>query len=364
MCAYNRSSERKAAKPISLTGHLSGIFAYPSVPRRSTLILMSGDAYAAVFPEPERSVLHELLDVVGIRHSAKLPGEAGTGDWSQVKCLVTGWGAPALDAQWLRRLPQLEVVFHTGGTIKALATRSLWRKGVRVTTAAQANAQPVAEYACAQIILALKRVWPRALAWRESRRYEHQDPLAPGARHQTVGLISLSRTGRLVRELLRSYELQVLAYDPTVSPGEAKALGVRLVPLDRLFAEAQVVSCHLPLLPQTAGMLRSRHFAVMPPGATFINTSRAGVVKAPDLLKVFRRRSDLWAILDVTEPEPPLASSLLLGLPNVILTPHLAGSQGEECRRLGRMIIGEIRRYLQNQPLEHEVQLRDLTHIA
>lgn len=364
MYASNKSSRRKRLQPETSSLSLAGDFTFPSVPRRSALILMSEDAYAAVLPEPERSVIHELLDVVGVRHSASPPDEAAMADWSRAQCLVTGWGTPVLNAAWLRRLPQLEVVFHAAGTVKALATEALWRRGIRVTTAAQANAQPVAEYTCAQIILALKRVWPRALAWREYRRYEHQDPLAPGAQNGTIGLISLSRTGRLVRELLRSYELQVLAYDPTVSPEEAAALGVRLVSLDRIFAESQVVSCHLPLLPQTTDLLRSRHFSVMPPGATFINTSRAGVLRAPDLLGVLKRRPDLWAILDVTSPEPPLPTARLLGLPNVILTPHLAGSQGEECRRLGRLIIGEIRRYLQNQPLEHEVKRQHLARIA
>jgi len=257
------------------------------MPKPKTVIFMSEAAYAAVLPEPERSALRELLDVVGILH----PDDSSTigehPEWSEVEFLASGWGAPALTAQLLARLPALVAVFHTAGSVKSLATEAMWRRGIRVTSAAQANARPVAEYTCAQIVLALKRVWPRALAWRQEQRYLAQDPLAPGALNSTIGLLALSRTGRLVRELLRSYDLRVLVYDPTVTTEEAVTLGVELAPLDRIFSEAHVVSCHLPLLAATTGLLRARHFTAMRPGATFINTARAGVLHEPELLGIF-----------------------------------------------------------------------------
>lgn len=332
--------------------------------RPKTIICMSEAAYAAVLPEPERSAIHQLLDVVGILH----PGDASTigerPEWTEVQFLVSGWGAPGLTSQILARLPALAAVFHTGGTVKSITTEAMWSRGIRVTSAAQANARPVAEYTVAQIVLALKRVWPRALAWRQERRYLTDDPLAPGALNSTIGLLALSRTGRVVRELLRSYDLRVLVYDPTVTAEEAVILGVELAPLERIFSEAHVVSCHLPLLAGTTGLLRGGHFAAMRPGATFINTARAGVLHETELLGVLRARPDLWAILDVTEPEPPDPRALLLNLPNVILTPHLAGSQGEESRRLGRTIIDEIQRHLQGQSLRCEVKRQHLAEIA
>lgn len=334
------------------------------MPKPKAVIIMSAAAYAAVLPEPERSAIHQLLDVVGILH----PDEPGTiaehPEWSEVEFLVSGWGTPALTSQWLARLPALVAVFHTAGTVKCIATEAMWRRGIRVTNAAQANARPVAEYTCAQIVLALKRVWPRALAWREERRYLPRDSFAPGALNSTIGLLALSRIGRLVRELLRSYDLRVLAYDPTVTAEEAVTLGIELAPLDRLFSEAQVVSCHLPLLPATTRLLRARHFAAMRSGATFINTARAGVLHETELLGVLRARPDLWAILDVTAPEPPDPRAPLLNLPNVILTPHLAGSQGEEPRRLGQTIINEIQRHLRGQSLHCEVKRQHLAVIA
>ncbi len=329
-----------------------------------TVIIMSKAAYTAVLPEPERSAIHELLDVVDILH----PGDPGTlgehPEWTDVEFIVSGWGAPVLTSELLAGLPTLVAIFHAAGTVKSIATGAIWRRGIRMTSAAQANARPVAEYTCAQIILALKRVWPRAMAWRQERRYLADDPHAPGALNSTIGLLALSRTGRLVRELLRSYDLRVMVYDPTVSAEEAVTLGVELAPLERIFAEAHVVSCHLPLLAATTGMLRARHFAAMRCGATFINTARARVLRETELLGVLKERPDLWAILDVTAPEPPDPDSPLLNLSNVILTPHLAGSQGEECRRLGRAIIDEIKRHMGGQPLHGEVTQKHLAVIA
>lgn len=332
--------------------------------RPKTIIWMSETAYAAVLPEPERSTIHHLLDVVGVVHPGDPDALGEHPKWTEVEFLVSGWGAPALTSPLLARLPALVAVFHTGGTVKSIATEAMWTRGIRVTSAAQANARPVAEYTVAQIVLALKRVWPRALAWRQERLYLTHDSLAPGALNSTIGLLALSRTGRLVRELLRSYDLRVLVYDPTVTAEEAVTLGVELAPLDRIFAEAHVVSCHLPLLPITTGLLRTRHFAAMRPGATFINTARAGVLHESELLGVLKARTDLWAILDVTEPEPPHPKALLLNLPNVILTPHLAGSQGEESRRLGRTIIAEIQRHLRGESLRCEVKREHLAVIA
>jgi phosphoglycerate dehydrogenase-like enzyme len=116
-----------------------------------------------------------------------------------------------------------------------------------------------------------------------------------------------------------------------------------------------VVSCHTPLLAETDGMLRGSHFSLMRPGAVFLNTARGGVVNEPELIEVLRRRPDVFAVLDVTDPEPPVKGSPLLSLPNVVVTPHIAGSLGAECRRMARMMIAETERYRRGEPLQGEV---------
>jgi len=157
--------------------------------------------------------------------------------------------------------------------------------------------------------------------------------------------------GRRVCELLRPHDVQVIAYDPYCSAEDAAGLGVRLCGLEEVFERADVVSLHTPWLKETEGMITGAHFAKMKQGASFINTSRGAVVREEEMIEVLKRRPDLFAVLDVTYPEPPAEGSGLFSLPNVVVTPHMAGSIGPECRRMGRYIVEELQRYCAGQPL-------------
>jgi phosphoglycerate dehydrogenase-like enzyme len=118
----------------------------------------------------------------------------------------------------------------------------------------------------------------------------------------------------------------VLVHDPFLSSQDSRDLDVELVSLEALFERSHVVSIHTPLLEETKGLIRGSHVASMLPGATLINTSRGAVLDEAQLVNVLLARPDIQAILDVTDPEPPIKESLLFDLPNVILTPHIAGS--------------------------------------
>jgi phosphoglycerate dehydrogenase-like enzyme len=118
---------------------------------------------------------------------------------------------------------------------------------------------------------------------------------------------------------------------------------------------ADVVSCHAPLSKLTEKMLGREHFESMKPGATFINTARGAVVNEEEMIGVLQKRPDLFAVLDVTHPLPPAQGSLLYTLDNVMLTPHIAGSLGHECRRMGKLMVMELDRYLAGKPLQFEI---------
>jgi phosphoglycerate dehydrogenase-like enzyme len=161
--------------------------------------------------------------------------------------------------------------------------------------------------------------------------------------------------GRLVCERLRAFDLRLLAYDPHVSAADAAELGTELCSLEDLFERSDVVSCHAPLVEGTRGLVTGAHLAAMKPGATFVNTARGAVVRESELVDVMSARPDLEAVLDVTDPEPPAPGSPLFTLPNVLLTPHIAGSLGRERRRLGRAMVEELRNYVNGRPLRWEV---------
>ncbi len=314
---------------------------------------MDSRAYELTYGEPHCREIEKLVHVI---HPPLTPAEAleKPALLREVEIIFTGWGAPRLNAAFLEATPELQAVFYGAGSIRRLITAAFWTRGIRITSAYAANAIPVSEFTVAAVLFALKRVWHFARTIREDRSFpDHHD--VPGAYHTTVGLVSLGMIGRLVRQRLQPFDLKVLAYDPFLETSAAEELGVEQVDLDALFADSQVVSLHTPLLDSTRDLIRGEHLAAMPPNATFINTSRGAVVHQEEMLEVLRRRPDLQAVLDVTHPEPPPADSPLYTLPNVLLTPHVAGSSGPECRRLGAYMIDELRRYLDGEPLQWEI---------
>jgi phosphoglycerate dehydrogenase-like enzyme len=275
-------------------------------------------------------------------------------DLAETEVMFSGWGAPRMDAEILAAMPRLKAIFYGGGSVRYFATEALWQRGVRLTTAAALNAVPVAEYTVSAVLLGLKRFWHYARVTREERTFRLHRPL-PGAYHANVGLVSYGVIGRLVRQHLRAHEVNVLVYDPFLTAAEAAVEGVGKVTLEELFERSDVVSLHTPLLPETVGLIGAGHFARMKECALFINTARGEIVDEAGLIATLRQRPDLQALIDVTSPEPPPPESPLYALPNVILTPHLAGSLGPECLRMGHAMVDEFERYLAGQSLQWEL---------
>jgi phosphoglycerate dehydrogenase-like enzyme len=270
---------------------------------------------------------------------------------AQMDILISGWGCPVLDDEFLGLAPNLAAIFYGAGTMAHLLTESFAKRRITVTTANRINAIPVSEFTLAHILLGMKRAWQQALETKRRRAFFLPQLPVAGAFQSTVGLISLSTIGRLVLERLESFDLRVIAYDPTIREGDARPPGVEMVSLETLFAFSDVVSLHAPEIPETVGMITGSLLSSMKSGATFINTARGSIVREQEMIDVLRSRPDLTAILDVTDPEPPLPGNALFELPNVVLTPHIAGSLDGECGRMGHWVADELERHLAGQPL-------------
>lgn len=310
--------------------------------------------------------LAELKRLAHFAHPVTSPANVLTNraEFAAVEAIFATWGMPVLDAEMLRRFPHLRIVFYAAGTIKSFITPDSWQRGVRVTTAALANAKPVTEFTVAAIVFSLKRVWERMRSLREKDLYRRHCPPIPGCFGTTVGLLALGKIGRCVAAQLRQMDVRVIAYDPYVQPAVAAELGVRLCSIEEVFTTADVVSCHLPLHAGTTCLIDAALLRSMKPDSTFINTARGAVVNESDLVAVLGERPDLYAVLDTIAEEPPRAGNPLLRLPNAIVTPHLAGSMCHECRRMGLMMIDELRRYLAGEPLLGEVLEHEIDHLA
>ena len=280
---------------------------------------------------------------------------------ADTEVLVSSWGCPPLSEDVLAAAPRLRAVFHAAGSVKHHITDACWERGLLVTSAAMANALPVAEYTVAAVLFANKRLLRISADYRERRgpfdwETEYQDI---GNHHRTVGIVGASRIGRRVIELLRLFDLRLLLHDPYVSEDEAAALGVRPVSLEELCARSDVVSVHAPQLPETRHMISRAMLALMGDGTTLVNTSRGSLVDQDALVdELVSGRLD--AVLDVTEPDVLPADSPLYDLPNVLLTPHAAGSLGNELHRMAAAAVDELARYAEGRPLAHPVHRQDI----
>ncbi len=283
----------------------------------------------------------------------------------RAEVLLTGWGVPTLDAAALAALPRLRAVVHGAGSVKHFVTPAVFDRGIAVSSAAAANAVPVAEFTFAAIVLAAKRVTRFVHAYREDRTIGAWDlPLSPlGACGVTIGVVGASRIGRRVIDLAGRLDARILLSDPTLTTAEAATLGADLVDLDTALASSQIVTLHAPSVPATRHLLDRRRLGLLPDGATLINTARGALVDTDALTdELVSGRID--AVLDVTDPEPLPPDSPLFALPNVLLTPHIAGALGNEIVRLGELAVSEIERLAAGEPLAHPVHPADWDTIA
>jgi phosphoglycerate dehydrogenase-like enzyme len=184
-----------------------------------------------------------------------------------------------------------------------------------------------------------------------------------GNYRRAIGIVGASRIGRKVINLLKGLDCNVLLYDPFVTRDDPIAAGVELVELDVLMARSDVVSLHAPSLPSTRGMIGAKQLKLMRDGATFINTARGALVDEAALIAELQT-GRISAVIDVTDPEIPPPDSPLFELPNVLLTPHMAGAVGSERARLGRLVANEIERFIAGEPLQFAVEARLLERLA
>lgn len=284
---------------------------------------------------------------------------------AEAEVLLTGWGCPVLDEEALAAAPRLQAVIHTAGSVRGHVTPACFERGIAVSSAAAANAKPVVEYTLAMILLEGKRVLPRAAAYRRERRMPTLREIDPalGNNGLTVGILSASLIGRGVMDLLRHHDVEVLLADPYVDSSIAEHYGAQLVDNAELFARSDVLSIHTPLLPTTRGLVSRQLLDSMKPGAVLINTARGAVVDQQALTEA-ALAGRLRAVLDVTDPEVLPPEDPLWECENVLITPHLAGSQGNELARLRDLALDELRRWIAGEPLRHPVRHESLELIA
>jgi phosphoglycerate dehydrogenase-like enzyme len=327
---------------------------------------MAADKTRHVFDDEALSRLARSCEIVRTAPLEEFSSAEARAVLGEIDILITGWGCPMVTGEVVKAAPKLKLIAHAAGTVKFTLDHAVYDAGIRVTHAADANAVPVAEYTLASIIFANKRVFElrdryRADPGRRSSYALMDEPI--GNYHRTVGLVGASRIGRKVARMLRGFDFTVLLSDPFVQKGDPVLDGAELVDLDTLMARSDVVSIHAPSLPATRAMIGAKQFGLMKDGAAFINTARGALIDEAALIAELQS-GRIHAVIDVTDPEIPERGSPLYDLPNVFLTPHVAGAVGTERLRLGQMAIEEVERFVAGEPMEFEIEPALLERLA
>lgn len=278
---------------------------------------------------------------------------------------ATSWGAPQLTAEFLDAAPRLRLIVHAAGSVKPIVSDAVWARGIQVTSGAYAIAVTVAEHTLGLMLSAMKRsYWLNDIAHRGGWRDEAECSKIVELYGVTIGIVGAGHVGRHVIKLLRNFEVEILLYDPFVTADEARGLGaVKVDQIDELMQRSHVVSLHAPNLPETHHLVNVRNLPLLRDGALLINTARGALIDEAALLAE-AKTGRIMVCLDVTDPEPPAVDHPLRRLPNVVFTPHVAGTVTNGLGRLGALACTELERFFAGQPLLHPVRQQDLARLA
>ena len=332
--------------------------------RLKVSVLLGKTVRKQVFPNG----LAELKSFAEVRqtNAARLTPESAKRLIRGADAAISGWGTPTLTKQILDEAPDLRMVAHSAGTVKWLTgDPEFWRRRIIVTTCAPYIGISVAEYSLGLVITGLAQVMRLSrLApqfWGIDDRMLAAVP-SRGLLGQTIGVVSAGFVGRHMIALLRDLDAEILLYDPYVSAGQARRLGAKKCSLAKMARTCDAVTLHAPKIPETYHMIGESFLANMRPHAVLVNTARGAVLDEKALAKVFRKRKDLFAFLDVTDPEPPAKTSPLRRMDNVALTPHVAGYGSHS--RLGAGAVVEVRRFAEGLKPLHRVTEKMLSRMA
>lgn len=238
--------------------------------------------------------------------------------------IITSWSSPNISPEIVTGLPRLRMLAHAAGSVRGIFDKSAWDDGVTVLTGAGTIGRFVGEMTLTMALCGLRRI----VQHNESTGRGRWHPAE--ARCQTlfdarVGLAGFGFAARHAARLFRGFTADIFAYDPYVSGEEMRESGVHAASLEQIFSSSRVLSLHLPNLPSTRHMITPQLLNSMPEGAVLVNTARGAVVDHELLAEFLRNRTDIVALLDVTDPEPLPEGHELRRLPNVVLTPHISG---------------------------------------
>lgn len=315
--------------------------------------------------------------VAAIRKLVELPDSIITeknfreyaGFLKDVEVIFCTWNMVEFSKEEIEQyFPKLKLVLYAAASVQYFA-RPFLELGIKVLTCHRIMARPVAEFTVSSIVFGNKG------SFLTMRRYASEGYAAgknlisqvyPGIYRTKVGILGAGAIGSLVIQMLQNYSVDLMVYDPFLSPERQQALGLeRTYSLEEIFENCQTISNHIANNPQTVGLLNYHLFSRMKDNACFINTGRGAQVVEADLIRALKEKPLRTAILDVTDPEPVPPDSEFFQMENVFLFPHIAGTSQQEVLMFSNFMIEQLVHFQQQEPFDHcEVTLAMLKTMA
>lgn len=313
----------------------------------------------------DRRLIDALMDVTWWQGAQPPSAGEARAALSHAQSAVVSWGAPRMTDDVLAAAPHLTRLHYAAGSVKPIVDEAIWTRGIRLTSASAALAENVAEYTLGLIILGLYNFWALTDAVSQGQWVHRAGSLGePRALiNTTIGILGAGQAGRRVMRLLQNFPCRVLLYDPFVSADVAQLLGATKATLEELLAQSDVVSVHIPNLPETQHLLNAGTLTLMRDDAVLINTARGAIIDESALIDELQK-GRFFALLDVTNPEPPAPDHPFRHLPNVRLAPHIAGGVNNGRQQIGRLILEQLQRDITGQEPLYEVTQDMLATIA
>lgn len=265
-----------------------------------------------------------------------------------------------VNASLLEKAERLRVIGRAGVGVDNIDLEAATRKGVAVMNTPGANAVAVAEHTIA-LMLALARHICRANELMHAGRWEKKSLQGTELRGKTLGIVGLGRVGMEVARRALGFGMTVVAHDPFISPAIAREHEIRMTALDEVYAEADYLTLHVGLTPQTTGMINAQSLGKMKRGVRLVNCARGELIDDAALADALKRGHVAGAAVDVFSEEPP-KNSPLLALDSVIATPHIAGSTHEAQEAVGYQIALQVKEYLKHGVIQNAVNVPSVSH--
>ena len=261
--------------------------------------------------------------------------------------------ATRVTAEIIEAATNLKVIGRAGSGLDNVDKIAASKKGIVVMNTPGGNTVTTAEHTIA-MLFALARLVPQATASMKAGKWEKKKFMGVELFNKTLGIIGLGAIGSQVAKKAQGLEMNVIAYDPFLSEDKAQAMGIKKGSLDDIFTEADFITIHSPMTPETKGLINASTIAKMKHGVRIINCARGGIVNEQDLYEAMKSGKVAGAALDVFEKEPP-EDNPLLTLDNLICTPHLGASTEEAQENVALAVAEQIADYLVHGTIRHAV---------